>query len=513
MATTRTLPWLLDQRAAQTPDATMLVWEPFDGPQQRWSYGEFVDRARRVAAGMARRGIGPGDRVLVHLDNCPEFLLSWFACGFLGATIVSTNTRAVIDELAYFSAHSGAVAAITAPRYLDTVAAAAPGLGWIAVTATDAGSPPVAAPAPADSFDALVADAPLAGPGPRSDNLLMVQYTSGTTARPKGVRWTHANALWAAQVGAMHQGLGPDDAYLVHLPLFHTNAQSYSVLSAIWAGAATVLQPRFSASRFWEVSVRNRCTWTSVVPFHLRATADGYRPDHSYRWWGAPICGTTDGTPGGIPLLGWWGMTETLTHGIVGDLHLPNRAGTMGRAATSYRIEVRRADGSPAGVDEPGELFILGVPGLSLFDGYLDDPAATAKAFDDRGWMRTGDLVSTGDDGFLSFRDRDKDMLKVGGENVAASEIERVVAGVAGVSEVAVVGAPHPMLDEVPVAFVIPADPGGDVTGLPEEVRLACVAALADFKVPREVRVVDELPRSVLNKVAKAELRTLLRTP
>lgn len=160
-------------------------------------------------------------------------------------------------------------------------------------------------------------------------------------------------------------------------------------------------------------------------------------------------------------------------------------------------------------VEEPGELFVRGERGLSLFTGYLHDEEATNKAVDPDGWLATGDRAVRHADGSFNFCDRSKDMLKVGGENVAASEVERVILEIPGVLEVAVVGAPHRSLGEVPVAFVI-AEPG--TTGIDTLVANACRERLATFKVPRDVRVVEQLPRSTLNKVAKAELRSLLKT-
>ena len=204
-------------------------------------------------------------------------------------------------------------------------------------------------------------------------------------------------------------------------------------------------------------------------------------------------------------------MTETITHGIVGDPWLPNRPMSIGKPATSYEIAILHEDGTPVAPGETGELLVRGVPGLSLFAEYLNNPEATAKSFDDQGYFITGDRVTLGEDGFISFADRDKDMLKVGGENVAASEIERVIMTVPGIHECAVVGKRDPMLDEVPVAFLLV--PGGEAAAprdLVAQVMTACEKGLADFKRPREIRIVDSLPRSTLEKIAKAELRRLV---
>ena len=152
----------------------------------------------------------------------------------------------------------------------------------------------------------------------------------------------------------------------------------------------------------------------------------------------------------------------------------------------------------------PAHLLVRGTRGLSLFAEYINQPAATAGSFDDAGWFRTGDLVTLHADGYLSFADRDKDMLKVGAENVAASEIERVILATGLVAEVAVVGRPDDKLDEVPVAFVVPF---AHRQSLAADLEAACAQRLADFKVPRAVYGVRDLPRSTLNKVNKAELR------
>jgi crotonobetaine/carnitine-CoA ligase len=277
----------------------------------------------------------------------------------------------------------------------------------------------------------------------------------------------------------------------------------------LWVGATVVLMPRFSASRFWPVSLRHGATWTSMVPFCAKALLErAVPPHHNYRFWGNGVGAPRWDAYFGVRTIAWWGMTETVTHGTVGTTNLPNAPMSMGRPSPAYAIHVLGEDGQPVRPGEVGDLLVGGVRGLSLFAEYVDDPAATAAAFNADELLITGDRVQLGEDGSLFFADRSKDMLKVGGENVAASEIEGVIAAVDGVAEVAVVGMPHPMLDEVPAAFVIAkADAHSD---LADRIVAECGRQLADFKRPHVIRLVETLPRSTLEKIAKAELRAML---
>jgi carnitine-CoA ligase len=508
------VPWLLRMRADVRRDHPFLIWAPFDAPARKWSYGEFHDRVGALAAGLARRGVRPGEFVLIHLDNCIEAMLAWFACVELGAIAVTTNTRSAPAEMEYFAGHCGAVAAITQPAYAEMVARHCRDLRWIAVISHDAGtSPAQGAPAKTHSFEALFADS-ADRPRRPTDPLApcSVQYTSGTTSRPKAVLWTHANALWGGKVNAAHQDLHAGDVHQTYLPLFHTNALAYSMLASLWVGGTCVIQPRFSASRFWPVALEHGCTWTSTIPFCMKALLEHEIPNnHKFRLWGTAVCEPPPFAAFGVKIIGWWGMTETITHGIIGEVDHPNTPMSIGRAATEYAIRITDDDGTPTQVGGTGNLSIKGVPGLSLFKEYLHNEDATRESFDEHGYFLTGDRVSLLDHGFIKFGDRAKDMLKVGGENVAASEIEQVIAVVPGVREAAVVAKKHPMLDKVPVVFIIPQ---GGVERAPPDlhdtVMAACRRALADFKVPREIRLIDEMPRSTLEKVAKAELRKML---
>ena len=284
------------------------------------------------------------------------------------------------------------------------------------------------------------------------------------------------------------------------------------MLASLWVGGTCVIQPRFSASRFWSVAAEHRCTWTSTIPFCMKALLEREIPkQHTFRLWGSAICEPPPFAAFGVKIIGWWGMTETITHGIIGEVDQPNTPMAIGRAATEYGIRITDDDGRPIAPGDTGNLSIRGIPGLSLFKEYLHNEKATRESFDDDGYFITGDRVTLLENGFIKFGDRSKDMLKVGGENVAASEIEQVIITVPGVREAAVVAKKHPMLDEVPVVFIIPhAGVQRAPPTLHDDVMAACRKALADFKVPHEVRLVDDMPRSTLEKVAKAELRKLL---
>ena len=502
------VPRLLKARAEDRTDHTFLIWAPFDQDAQRWTYGDFYNEVCRLAAGMRSQGVNRGDMVLLHMENCPEFLLTWHACSRLGAIVVTTNTRSSEDEMQYYLEDCEATVAITQPKFEALVRTAGPELRWVAVTDNDVGATPATPRSdkaiPFEDLRGNAGDAPLLDAEPLAVN--SIQYTSGTTSRPKGVLWTHANALWGSQMNARHTTLQPDDIGHVCLPLYHTNALCYSHLGTLWVGATMVLQPKFSASRYWQVCNEHRCTYGVQIPFMLFALMKNPTPEqHYFRLWGlgAENPGIISETFG-INCLGWFGMTETITLPIISSVHLAGQEMSMGRPAPEYEIQVRRDDGSHVDIGESGELWIRGIPGLSLFAGYLHKPEATAEAFDADGWFETGDRVTPNADGTITFNGRDRDTMRVGAENVAESEVERVVQSVPVVTEAAVVGKPDPMLGQVPVAFVQTIMP---TPGVEEMVIAACRDKLADFKVPVEVRVVDDFPRVTLGKIDKKLLR------
>ena len=513
------IPWMLGEWAAKRPDKVCLIWRPFEPeqPVQHWTYRELFDHAARCAAGLQARGVQRDNFVLLHMDNSPEFIISWYACALLGAVAVSTNTRSVARDLSYFEEVTEPVCALTQPKFAQLIHDACPHLQFLAVTENDAGAP---CPALGEVMDAvggiawqdLIADAGLDPREPDPQQNLSVQFTSGTTSRPKAVLWTHANGIWAGKTSAQHYRLREDDITLIYMPLFHTNAQGYSMLATHWSGGTVVVQPKFSASRYWDVCMDHGVTWASMIPFAIKTLLNQPVPPHKMRLWSLGARIPQFEKLFKVDTLGLWGMTETLSHGTVADPDHLGPHGNIGRAAPGYEIQLRRADGSFCDPGERGHLFIRGVRGVSLFKEYYRNEAANAKAFDEFGFFDTGDIVRSDEQGWLFFCDRDKDMLKVGVENVAASEIESVIMQTGLVTECAVVGQKHYMLDEIPVAFVIPSMSAQDVseTDLEAQIVAHCKTNLPDFKVVRSVYRVDSLPRSTLEKIAKNVLREQL---
>ncbi|WP_375211396.1 class I adenylate-forming enzyme family protein [Hyphococcus sp.] len=502
---------MLDRWAERTPEKVFLVWEPFEGDPKRWTYAEMRESADRFAAALLEQGVAAGDRLLVHMENCPEFLIAVFACARIGAVVVTTNTRSVARDIEYYVDAAGITAAITQPAFASLIVDSAPSLNFIIVTEDDSGA---AAPG-FDASDYISFDtclSPRPAPPKRAPDAsadFLIQFTSGTTSRPKPVLLTHGNFIWGAQMNARNFLVSSEDTALVFSPLFHINAVSYSLMTTLWVGGTIVLQPRLSVSRFWDVSIRNKCTWTFVIPFLVYPLMQREAPkNHEYRFWmiggySTPLCQKF-----GIDVVCAWGMTETITQGIISNFHQPPPEGSIGRSAPCYDIEVRDENGNPVKPGEQGTLFVRGVPGVSLFKEYFNDPEATRDAVDAEGWLKTGDMISIDHDGYLYFLGRDKDMLKVGAENVASSEIETVIMKTGLIEECAVVGRKHYMLDEVPVVFAIPKP--GDRDEIRDGIIAACKRDLADFKVVREVIFVDDFPRATLDKVVKPKLRERL---
>lgn len=498
-----TIASVLSATAARYPDRPFLLFEREPGVVEQTSWAEMAGRAGRTAGALRRLGIAPGDRVNVHLTNCPEFFDLWFGAALLGAAIVPTNPQSTADELGYVLSHARCRLSVTEPGLIATARQAAGASLPVVSTAEGWVSPDDRAPSEP-------------GPGPR--DVLGILYTSGTTSRPKGVLVSHAAYLHVGDVVAGHLRLRPDDRQLVVLPLFHGNAQYYSSMSAFVTGASVALSPRFTASRWSEQARVTGSTVASLFAAPIRMILAqppaGHDAAHRLR----AVMFAQNVTQAqleefesrfGVPLIQLYGMTETVVPPTMNPLYGERRGMSIGRPVLTSRIRITDSHGHDVAVGEPGELLVHGEPGATLMSGYLDNPGATAEALRD-GWLYTGDTVRADTDGYLYFVDRRKDLIKRAGENVASTEVERVLNEHPAVFESAVIGIPDPVRDEAIHAVVV-LHPGAAATEA--ELIGYCQQRLARFKVPSSIEFAGSLPRTSVGKIQKHLLRPAAAGP
>ena len=517
----RTLPALLEARSRASPGAPFVLLDDLRGRVTARTYREFDREVNRTAHLLGRLGVRRGDTLTLLLANCLEFLALWFGAAKLGAVIVPVNTASSASELEYLVVHSESRLIFTQADRLDLahqVRTRCARVEDVLVCGAGARSPSV-------DFSGLLADCPETppkAPAPAPTDDAAILYTSGTTARPKGVLVTHANYLCAGETVARAVRLTSKDRHLCVLPLFHGNAQYYSTMSALVAGASVALTARFSASRYFDQAIAHRCTVSSLFAAPIRMLlAQPRRPEHARNDLRAVIFAQSV-TPAQLdeweerfhaPLMQLWGMTETMGPPIINPFDAERRNMSMGLPAPAYTSRLVDESGRRVARGEIGQIVVQGEPGLSLMKGYYKNPEATAETLRD-GWLWSGDNARQDEDGYFHFVDRAKDMIKRAGENVAASEVEAVIREHPAVFDCAVIGVPDEMRDEAILAVVVPR---GEEDGRPpaalteDDVIGWCRERLAGFRVPQFVRFRAELPRTSVGKIRKHVLREEIR--
>jgi crotonobetaine/carnitine-CoA ligase len=499
--------------ARTAEDRPCFTFRTLDGAVERHSYGAFYDRVRRLAGGLRETGLRPGDRCIIHTGNTPGFFLALWALQEAGAVAIPTIVHYSEDELRYVARHSEAWGVITTTELLPTARLAVDGLDCRLIV--EQGAEPDAKPgSDAIGLEQLtVHGRPQSSVGSAAD-LALIMYTSGTTSRPKGVMLGQSGAVYTATSYAEHFRLTPHDTVLTCMPLFHVNGMFLQMAPAILSGSEFVLTPRFSASQYWEWVSEHAVTMTHLISGPIRLLL-GNAPSAADR--AHQVRGMSFGLPlladeiedfqrrFGIPLLMAWGLTETCCGATLMPFGPGARPGHQHVGPPMLGWEVRAVDPDFREL-EPGEVGELVVRSPGVMRGYYSDPDATAATLHD-GWVRSGDLGFRDEHGYFHFVDRIKDMLKPSGENVAASEIEGVIAAHPSVEECAVVGIPDPIRTETVVGFVV-RKAGTVVTA--EEITAWCAQHLAHFKVPSLVEFDDALPKTSIGKIRKAELRQQL---
>lgn len=495
-----TLSDFLSTASAKYGDRPFITFEKSQHEPVTITFDRFVMQARNMALWLRAEGVEIGTPILLHVDNSIEAFIAWFAIVLSGAICVSTNTKLTLSELTEHFDVIEPKFAITQPQYLSVVQDSLKPSRPIYLVDNETGElhPKLNS---AMHVDELGSEMPEA--------IAACLFTSGTTSRPKAVGLTQANLCIGAYSAAENIGLVETDTNLVHLPFFHINALVYSMLASMAAGCKIVLTPKFSASTFWELSKKHRCTWAAMIAFTIKALKARPIPsEHHYRCWGWGLTDPQVDTHFGIRTISWYGMTETISHPIIGSLDsLKNIAGAMGFEAPGYRIDLVGADGLNVGDNMVGEIRIRGTRGLNLFHSYLNDDSATAAVFDDQGRFKTGDLALRTATGAFVYHGRIKDVIRVGAESVVPLEVESSLRKIAWIDDVAVVGLPDDLYGEVPVAFIMTSGERNDTQSDIRDIGIILAKSLAPHKHPRHFYFVRSLPRSMLEKVNKAALR------
>lgn len=508
----RTLAQILEYRAETTPDKEFVVFDDLEGGIRRLSYRQFDLAANRAANVLLGLGLRPGDRINLHLANCLDFLFLWFGAAKAGVVFMPTNIGASVDDISYLLAHSGSRMIFTQPEYADAVNEARARCDGVddVILCTETGD---------RCLSAMMQQASDSPPGtrPASTDTVGILYTSGTTAKPKGVVVTNANYIYAGETVAKAIRMAPDDRHLVVLPLFHGNAQYYSTMSALVTGASLVLTPRFSASRFFDLAIDHQCTVASLFAAPIRMLlaqprvkkhrenklrvvifAQSITPAQLDEW----------GERFGAPLLQLWGMTETMGPPLMNPIDYRRDNMSVGFPVMGYKVLLADDNGEAVPQGEVGQIIVRGDPGSTVMKEYYRNPEATAETIRD-GWLWSGDKAYQDADGYFYFVDRVKDMIKRAGENVAAREVEAVVLEHPDVFDCAVIGVPDEMRDEAIVAVVtLNAGAAEDADSIIDW----CRSRLAKFRVPERIVFRDTLPRTSVGKIQKHILRQEIRS-
>jgi fatty-acyl-CoA synthase len=495
----------LDRNADRSPDADAVIFG-----DTRLTHRQLLDRVSALAAAFADAGVTKGDIVAVLLGNRPEFLETVLAVNRIGAAFLPLNVRLADPELEYIVRHAGAVAIVTEAAFAAPVAAIGERMTppWTVVTV--GGGERGYEQFLAGHRGAVV---PAAEAGEADLHRLM--YSSGTTAHPKGVPITYGNFYWKTIAQVAEFGITAADRTAMAGPMYHVGAFDLPGIGTWWLGGSLVILPRFDATDLLAAIERDEPTnvWLApaMVNAILQAPELGGFDTSSVRF----ITGGGEKMPvvlierllAAFPNARFadaYGLTETVSGDTFNDrAHTLSKIGSVGKPVLNLDLKITGPDGTRAPAGQPGEILLRGPKVVS---GYWNNQEATAAAFTPDGWFRTGDIGHLDQDGYLYIDDRKKDMIVSGGENVASSEVERVLYEHDAVLEAAVVGRPDPRWGEVPRAFVV-VKPGRDVEAA--ALIAHCRARLAGFKTPKDIVFLDVLPRTGSGKVLKRRLREL----
>ncbi|GAB3435323.1 long-chain fatty acid--CoA ligase [Actinophytocola sediminis] len=464
------------------------------------NYRELHERSTRFAHALSGLGLGSGDRVAYLGPNHGTFLEALFGTAKLGAIFVPLNARLTPTELAYILGDSGTSVLVHAPSHDRHAAELSTLIDLPHVLDLDTYARLV------DTAPSTPVDEPV-----DRDDIAMIMYTSGTTGHPKGAALSHANIHWNSFNVLIDVDLAGDEVTLVNAPMFHVAALNQTVLPTLLKGGTVVLMAAFDPAATLRLVAEHRVTYLFGVPAMFQAIAD------SDGWASADlssvrtlICG---GSPvpqhvistyqrRGLTFLQGYGLTESAPSGLfLRARESRDKAGSAGTPC--FFTDVRLVDqaGEPVAAGEPGEVVLHGP---NVMSGYWNRPDETAGVLSADGWLRTGDVAVSDEDGYLYIRDRIKDVIISGGENIYPAEVEDALLAHPAVAECAVIGVPDQKWGEVGRAVVVPR---AGFSPEPAELLDHLAGRIARYKIPKSVTFTDTLPRTASGKVQKAKVR------
>jgi acyl-CoA synthetase (AMP-forming)/AMP-acid ligase II len=494
----------LCQRAGLSPNLEAFA-EP--STETRLNYRELNAATNRCASVIAGLGLQPGDRIALLMQNCLEFIALFYGAAKLGIVVVPLNTRLTSSELSFILSDSGSRALF----YGAECSALAEGVKtctdhpltvqtWVRVHPGEGGD---------HSLDALLESASDAEPEAThgGDDNLFIMYTSGTTGLPKGVVHTHETMSWAAVSWATTTDVRYTDRLLLPLPMFHVAALTSVVFSAV-RGATIISMPNFDPMKVWALIREERVNLGGSVPAILNFMRqvpdfDTFQSEH-FR------CFITGAAPmpealiriyndKGMAVVQGYALTETGGGGsFLMNEFATSKLGSAGTPGMFTQIQVRDENGN---ISDRGTGEVV-IKAPFVMKEYWNRPDATAESFD-RGWFRTGDIAEIDEDGFIFIKDRIKDMIISGGENIYPAEVENVIIAHPAVSEVAVIGLPDEKWGEIACAIVVADESQADE----EEIIRHCGEKLSRYKLPKKVVFIDVIPRNPAGKILKRVLR------
>lgn len=471
------------------------------------SYTNMLKRINKCARWLTNQGIKKNDTVAVFLSNSPLFYEVWFACGAIGAILLPINTASTASELDYFLEHSESKGFIYEKNLVnDTHLETTSKYPLLFIQ-------PSLLEWEEEKHKLIDTSVKMQV---SADDVACIMYTSGTTAKPKGVLITHENYLFAGHSSVLYQRLTPEDRYLIFLPLFHANSQYYTSMAMLVVGGTIVLLNKFNSSTFWDSVKRYKPTVSSLVATIIKMlNSSPPHPDetqHSLRQAGYGLFVTKNDIVSfqqrfGIHLFQWYGMTETITTNIVTPLYeeMPVDPQTgilpIGKAGLGMEVRIVDEQHEDVAVGEVGQII---VKSPSLMKGYFKNSEATAETIKN-GWLYTGDNGYCNEVGFIWFVDRSKDMIKRAGENISSIEVENVLSNHPAVQECAVISEPDHLREEAVIAYIKLQE---NVSTSQEELSAYCRAHLSYFKVPQEFRFINDFPKTSIGKIQKNLLRS-----